>query len=359
MARDQFPELGFYTLAGHTETPADLLDECRTADELGLGSAFISERFNVKEVASLSGAACGVTTRLAVATGVTNIQTRHPLVTAAWGATMHRLSGGRFALGVGRGFDNLFDAIGLPRTTLAALEDHAGLMRRLWHGETILGHDGPAGRYSYLALDPSFDEDIPLMLAALGPKTMALGGRVFDGVILHTFFSDAALARCVDIIRKAADDAGRDPDKVRVWAVLATLCDRSDEDLLRGLVGRMATYLQVYGDALVAVNDWDPEILRTFKQDAFVAGFRGAFDARATTDQLEHLAALIPDEWLAPSAVGSPERCALRILDQFDAGADGVILHASTPAQLESVLDAYGAVRSAMRFADRPVNPGW
>ena len=46
---DQLVELGFYGLAGHTNNPADLLDECRTADELGLGSVFISERFNLKE----------------------------------------------------------------------------------------------------------------------------------------------------------------------------------------------------------------------------------------------------------------------------------------------------------------------
>ena len=81
---DLLPELGFYTLAGHTESPADLLDECRDAERIGLGSGFISERFNVKEAASLSGAAAAVTTELGVATGVTNHNTRHPLVTAAW-----------------------------------------------------------------------------------------------------------------------------------------------------------------------------------------------------------------------------------------------------------------------------------
>ena len=100
--------------------------ECRDAERIGLGSAFISERFNVKEAASLTGAAAAVTTELGVATGVTNHNTRHPLVTAAWATTMHRLSGGRFALGLGRGFDMLFDAIGLPRVTFAQLDDFVG-----------------------------------------------------------------------------------------------------------------------------------------------------------------------------------------------------------------------------------------
>ena len=40
----RFPELGIYTLPGHTENPAELLDEVRAAEALGLGSVWISER---------------------------------------------------------------------------------------------------------------------------------------------------------------------------------------------------------------------------------------------------------------------------------------------------------------------------
>ncbi|HXQ59985.1 MAG TPA: hypothetical protein VN799_07790, partial [Acidimicrobiales bacterium] len=55
-----FPELGFYTLAGHADSSRDLVDEVRLAERLGLGSAFISERFDKKEAAVLSGAAGAV-----------------------------------------------------------------------------------------------------------------------------------------------------------------------------------------------------------------------------------------------------------------------------------------------------------
>ena len=140
----------------------------------------------------LSGAAGAASTTLGIATAATNHNTRHPLVTATFATTMHRMTGGRFALGLGRGFDALFDVIG-PRITMAQLEDFAGIMRRLWHGEMILGHDGPAGRYTYLNQDPSFDEDIPIMLVALGPDAR-VRGRVADGVVLHTFFTDETLA---------------------------------------------------------------------------------------------------------------------------------------------------------------------
>ena len=50
---EQMNELGFYTLTGAPKSPQDLLQEVRKAEELGLGSCFISERFNIKEAVTL------------------------------------------------------------------------------------------------------------------------------------------------------------------------------------------------------------------------------------------------------------------------------------------------------------------
>ncbi len=356
---DQLNELGFYGLAGHSATPRDLVTEVARAEEIGLGSVFISERFNTKDAPTLSGAAGAVSSRLGVATAATNHNTRHLLVNATFGVTMHRLTGGRFTLGFGRGFDMLFDVMNVPRVTMAQLEDTIGLLRRLWHGDVIMGHDGPAGRYPYLSQDPTFDEDIPILLTALGERTLEFAGRVADAVVLHTFFTDETLARSVAAVRRGAEEAGRDPASVRVWSVLATVGDHIDEYLrLKKLVGRLGTYLQGYGDLLVRVNGWDPAVLAAFRADEMVSGFGGALDATATPDQLRHVATLLPDEWLAASATGSPSACAARVLDQFDAGADGVILHGATPDELAPVVSAYRGIRPAGRFEQLPANPG-
>lgn len=357
MDDERLVELACYGMPGAAPDPRGLLDEVREAERQGLGSMFLSERFNIKEAASLTGAMAAVSQDLGIATGVTNHTTRHPVVTAAWAATLQRLTGGRFALGLGRGITPLLDAFGVPRTTLATMEDAIGLYRRLWRGETIVGHDGPAGRFPVLRLDPDLDEDIPVLVAALGPRTMRWAGRIADGVVLHTFFTDDALAHSVELVRQGAEEAGRDPNGVRVWAVLATLCDRSEAEQLRGLVGRMATYLQVYGEPLVAINGWDGSVLERFRADAVVRSMTGAIDAVADEAQLRHLARLIPEEWL-PAAVGAAEHCAGRVLDQFKAGADGVILHGAAPAELAPVLTAYRPLRAAGRFVGRGSNPG-
>jgi probable F420-dependent oxidoreductase len=345
MGTTTFGELGFYTLAGQPRSPRELLDEVRDGEAMGLGTVFISERYNIKEAVTLSGAAAAVSERIQIATAATNHNTRHPIITASYATTMHRLTNGRFTLGLGRGIAPLFDAYGIPRITTAQMEDFAGLMRRLWHGEVVFGHDGPAGKYPLLHLDASFDDDIPLALTAFGPNSLALGGRAFDAVVLHTFFTDETLTRCVETVKRSAERSGRDPATVKVWSCFATVGDHLPEPLrLRKTVGRLATYLQGYGDLLVATNRWDPAVLERFRADEIVTSVPGAIDGKATTEQLEHIATLIPDEWLAPAATGTPEQCVAAVRGQFDLGADGVILHGASPAELAPIVDAYRAV---------------
>ncbi len=351
-------ELAFYTLAGGASSPRDLIAEVQEGEALGLGSAFISERFNVKEAATLSGAVGAVSSEIGIATAATNHNTRHPMVTAAFAMTMARLTGGRFSLGLGRGIPPIFDAYGLPRIKTAQIEDFVGLMRRIWRGEVVAGHDGPAGRYPLLAMGPDYAEPIPLTFVAFGPNSLALGGRAFDAVVLHTFFTDETTARCVAAVKRAAEEAGRDPAAVRVWSCFATVGDHLPEALrLKKTVGRMATYLQGYGDLMVQTNRWDPAVLAAFRASPAVQGVRGAIDSVATTEQLEQIAELIPEEWLAPAATGSAERCVEKIQGQFDLGCDGVILHGASPAELSPIVAAYRKVRPAGRFDALAANP--
>jgi probable F420-dependent oxidoreductase len=358
-AVDQLNELAFYVLAGAPQSPAELIAEVSAGEALGLGSTFISERFNIKEAFTLSGAVGAVSSTLGIATAATNHNTRHPIVTAAHATTMHRLTNGRFTLGLGRGIAPLFDAYGIPRITTAQIEDFVGLMRRLWKGEVVFGHDGPAGKFPVLHLDASFAEDIPLCFVAFGPNSLELAGRCFDAVVLHTFFTDETVERCVATIRGAAERAGRDPASVRIWSCYATIGDHIPYELrLKKTVGRLATYLQGYGDLLVQTNGWDPEVLTRFRADEVVSTFPGALDTKADTAVLEHVATLLPAVWLEPAATGDAAQCAARVLRQFDLGVDGVIMHGATPTELAPVVDAYRAVRPAKRFAQLTANPG-
>jgi len=337
-------ELGFYALAGQPKSPRDIIEELQQAEAMGLGTAFLSERYNSKEIGALSGAAAAVTDSIRIATAATNHNTRHPIVTAGFALTMHGLTGGRFVLGIGRGIEAMQKAYGIGTITTAEMEDFAVLTRRLLHGEAVIGHDGPVGSFPYLQLGPDVADEVPLLLVAFGPNSLALGGRCFDEVVLHTYFTDETTARAVGIVKKAAEKAGRNPDDVKVWSCYATIGDHIAPDLrLMKSVGRMATYLQGYGDLLIRTNGWDPAVLERFRADELVSTFRGGIDVHATTEQLQHIAELIPEAWLANSATGSPEQCVDAIRHQLDLGCDGVILHGATPNELAPIVEAYRA----------------
>ena len=163
-----------------------------------------------------------------------------------------------------------------------------------------------------------------------------------DDVILHTYFTPETLQRAVKTVKDAAEQAGRDPADVRVWSCFATVGDHLPEELrLKKTVARLATYLQGYGDLMVSTNNWDPAVLQRFRSDPVVTSIPGGIDHKATAEQIEHIATLIPDEWLEPSATGTAQHCADRIRQEFGYGADAVILHGATPDELEPIVSAY------------------
>lgn len=85
---------------------------------------------------------------------------------------------------------------------------------------------------------------------------------------------------------------------------------------------------------------------------------RIGIDEAATTEQLEHIAELIPQEWIAPAATGSPAQCVEKIRGQFDLGCDGVIMHGTSPDQLSPIVDEYARTRPANIFDGLAASPG-
>ncbi len=356
----RFPELGFYGLPGHTRSPRDILQQARQAESLGVGNIMISERADYKEIASICGAVAAVTEEIFIGTSATNANTRHLQVTASMGSTLSRLSNGRFALGLAKGGGKArWRMLGLPPNDYARTEETVALLRRLWAGETIEGYDGPLGKFAHVRLADYVKEDIPLLYVGFGPKSLRHAGGLFDGVHLHTFMSDACLRDAVEHVRHGERALGRPQGTVKCWSVLATACNVSDEKYLKYIIARLATYLQFpgYGDMLVQINGWDPDVLAEFRRHKAVTSVGGWIDSVASSRQLAAIEPLIPQEW-RPAAVGDAQTCAKRWLDQFEAGADGIIIHASTPEEFAPVVEAYASIRPAELFAGRTNRPG-
>ena len=340
----KFPELSCYLLPGHTRTPADAIEQAKQAEALGLGMVWLSERFDVKDAGVICSAALTATSEIHVATAATNIHTRHPQVLAGMCSSLHYLSGGRFELGLARGVGIRDQLMGLETVSNKKMVEGMEILRTLWRGEKVMGHEGEMGNLPYLTLGDWISADIPIHFVGFGPKTLRWAGGHFDGIHLHTFVTDRGLARAKALAQEGAEAAGRDPDKVKLFSVFATALEPTHEEILQKFIGRMATYLQGpgYGELLVALNEWDPEILDAFRAHPTVASMPGAIDSVATLEQLEEISKLIPEEWL-PAARGTAAECAAAWRNQLANGADGVCIHGSTPEEFAPILEVYGA----------------
>lgn len=365
----QYPELGFYALPGHVDDPRQIVAETTIGERLGLGSVWIAERLNTKDVAVLSGAAAVSSERMGIATGlIGNLPLRHPLVVASFASTMAVLTGDRFTLGIGRGLDPLADTTGTPRLTLDLLGSYVTILRSLWRGEEVSG-DSPGGTLNGVKLGMTLETPPPIVLAAMGEKTAYWAGQHCDGVLLNSLWSKEAVARTVELVRNGATDAGRDPSEVKVWTILITACEVPEETMLRNVIRRMNTYLYFppQMDGICRANGWDLEVAAEIRAkvkaiDAESAsGKAGPFgdeNVSRELDDLRRTADLYPQEWIeGGNAAGGADHCAQKVRDRFEAGADGVLFHGTSPQDLGPLLDAWPAHRPD-GLEDRPANPG-
>jgi probable F420-dependent oxidoreductase len=339
--------LGGYVLPGRVSDPRPAIGQARAAEHLGLGSVWISERWGTKDLAVLAGAIGQATDRVRIASGITHFLVRHPAVLASTAMTLQALTGGRFTLGVGRSTDALWKAVGLPRMSNDVLVDSLDMFRRLCRGEKV-SYEGPAGRFPKLRLG-DLPQDVappPVLLAAIGPRTLALAGRHFDGVILHPFLTPEAVAASAALVHKAAEEAGRDPAAVRIHAEVVTAPDLTDEERTAVVGARAVTYFQIpgFGETLARANGWDTAALAKLRAHPLLAGLRGAADNHFTRHDLLDVANTLPVQWLQDAAAaGSAGHCAERLRAYREAGADELVLHGATPELLGPTLQHFAS----------------
>ncbi|MES2492516.1 MAG: TIGR03857 family LLM class F420-dependent oxidoreductase [Pseudomonadota bacterium] len=362
-----YPEFGYYALPGHISEPKQIAEEIVTGERLGLGSVWISERLNTKNVEVLSGVAAALTPRMGIASGLlANMPLRNPLVTASYASTMMMLTDNRFALGVGRGFSMVSDAAGVAPSTFRVMEDYITILRQLWRGESV-NYDGPLGTFRNLALGTKLDVMPPVIMAAMGDKTCEWAGRLCDGVVYNSLWSPAAVRHSTQVVRRGAALAGRDPKSVKVWSILVTASDVSEEVVLNSIIRRMNTYILVppMFDAICELNGWDLGMAQRIRDELKSldgAAKPGHFGDEHTTrdlDQLRHMRGLYPQHWLDDGvALGTASECISKVLERFDADVDGILFHGTQPGNLESLLNLWPERRPRGKFDGRSVNPG-
>jgi F420-dependent oxidoreductase-like protein len=191
-------QLGYW---GFGVTPSDQLELAQAAEQLGYDSVWTAEAYGSDAATMLAWLAAG-TSRIRLGSGIFQIPARSAAMTAMTAATIDNLSGGRMLLGLGtsgpqvsEGFHGVRFGKQLQRTReyVAVVRMALAHQKIEFHGETLELPlpDGP-GKVLKLTVRP-VQQRIPIYLAAMGPKNVALAGEIADGW-LPVYFSPAHTA---------------------------------------------------------------------------------------------------------------------------------------------------------------------
>jgi probable F420-dependent oxidoreductase len=261
---------------------------------------------------------------------VTNPATRDWTVTASVFATLNEMFGNRTVIGIGRG-DSAVRVINGKPTTLATLRECVHVVRELANGRGV-EYKGSTIRFPWASRSR-----VEVWVAGYGPKALQLTGEVGDGFILQLADPDIA-AWTIGAVRKAAEEAGRDPDSLTMCvAAPAYVTDdlahaRDQCRWFGGMVGNhVADIVARYGD-----------------QSEVPAALTDYIKGREGYDYNEHGKAgnvhtqFVPDEIVDRFCILGPvEEHVRRIQELRDLGANQFAVYLQHDANDET-LQAYG-----------------
>jgi F420-dependent oxidoreductase-like protein len=297
---------------GFAETVAELADY----EKAGLDIVFVPEAYSYDAVSQL-GYVAARTERLQLASGIMQLYTRTPTLTAMTAAGLDYVSGGRFNLGIGVSGPQVIEGWhGVPyNAPIARTRETIEICRAVWRRERLV-HDGkhyqiplPAdqgtglGKALKLINHPVRDR-IPIILAAVGPKNTAMAAELAEGWQPIFYFPEKAAGIWGPAL--AAGKAKRDPSMppldVIAQASLAIGDDVADlvefgRPVLALYVGGMGAPGQNFYTKLASDYGYPDEAIAI--QDAYLAGRKDEAAALVPRSLLEGISLIGPKSHVA------------------------------------------------------------
>lgn len=295
----------------------DFIDWVALAEELGFGGVWVADSQSVFRDAFMALTLfANRTKKMELATGVTNVITRHPAVLAHSFATLDELSGGRAVLGIGIGDSAIYN-IGHKPAKLKRLEEVIQILRLLMAGETA-HFDGQDIQVSWPP------RKIPVVIACTGPKSLQLAGRIADGVLFQVG-SDPTLVRYAKKnIEIGAQQAGRKLSDVKLYQRLACAVSEDREQIrseARGYASVAAgTIYSGIPKEDIPDDLWEDLHLMKQQYDYQQHGSMDAKQADFITDRILDAVAI----------AGTPEEAVPRFKELVDLGIKNFVLPIAT-----------------------------
>jgi len=189
--------------------PEELREVAQQAERSGVAELWLWEDCFAESGVATAAAVLAWTQRLRVGIGLLPVPLRNVALTAMELATLARLFPGRLSPGIGHGVLDWMSQVGArAQSPMTLLAEYATALRELLHGATV----SVAGRYVQLEdVTLAWPPEVvpPLLVGAVGPRTLELAGSAGDGVILAGETGVEELAAALPRIRSGRDGAGR------------------------------------------------------------------------------------------------------------------------------------------------------
>jgi 5,10-methylenetetrahydromethanopterin reductase len=311
---------------------AELEAAARICEEGGLDSFWVADQRWMRDVYVSLTYLAARTERLLLGTRVTDPYVRHPGLTAVAIASLDEASGGRAVMGIGAGGSG-FAQMGLERPKPAlAVREAIEICRRLWAGEEF-ELDGRILSWRRGRLEFECRPDIPVVIAARGPRLLELAGEVADGAIVASGVSPGGVGWARQLITRGERRAGKQEGGTELlhmtYISISEDRERARQVVKKGISGAVSGSHPTY-DFLAANGLEVPGELYRYL-DA------GAGDPARIVE-------LIPDSFVDKLAIaGTVDECGDQLQALLDAGIDHPLL-SPIPVEPGGELDILSSV---------------
>jgi F420-dependent oxidoreductase-like protein len=323
------------------------------ADRLGYDSVWAAEAYGSDAATVLSWVAAQ-TTSIDIGSAVFQIPARSPAMTAMTAATLDTLSGGRFRLGLGVSGPQVSEGWHGVRFNkpLARTREYVEIVRMALARETVRHEgefwtlplpDGP-GKALRLTVHPA-RENIPLYLAAIGPKNLELTGEIADGW-LAIFYAPEHAGELMGQIEKGRTKAGKTLEDFDVVPTVPVIIGEGSAQGLEACAAPLRHYAALYiGGMGSREQNFYNRLAVSMGYDDAAARVQDLYLARQHRDAAE----AVPFEFIdRTSLIGPPER----IRDRLHAYAEAGVTTLSLASYGGSLDERVGALRTMAEVLD-------
>ncbi len=267
----------------------EVIEKVKIADELGYDSIWLGESWGYELFTSMEDLA-RATKRIKIGAGIANIYSRTPALIASTAATLDERSGGRILLGLGpSGAQVIEDWHGVPfQKPVQRTREYVEIIRMILRGEKLFYHG------EFFNLERGFTlrfkplrKEIPIYIAAMGPKNVLQAGEISDGV-LPVYWPGNKWGELREQLDEGAREAGRPPHSAAIAPYITTFIldenatEEDRQDARRKAAMPLAYYIGrmgVYYAQMLTRNGFGKEVEAV--QEGWKTGLQSALNALA------------------------------------------------------------------------------